>query len=477
MRQPTLFPGIAHDDPDPLVLLIGNVDHEGITSALKSSGTQYKKKLLESRPENWTEILRYFYGYTIKAVIIKLNARVYDLLALPAYKGIADDLFEMIATKRHAVFVFEDLLSRRAEQQDQRVQDEAEREGFDADDEEDSAYYGGRFAIEQPATQVLEIVNRMLRRHDLNLVPYRTNAEVTVIASQLLKDALEGLLFRVYVPTGRLWANEVDRLLQLFTDYLHRTGRKSVRLDQVRTDHGISYEFRGDEARPAESLSADFQDFSRLLDLCVSHPAEAEALLKSKTVDPKEISGILTRYSKEAKRLQVDLRHERERKLLDIRQRLESELTDCFLGEADWDLINKFVATAIPAAYSIASLSADDKANSQLLPTLSTSELTININPQIVTAVNSVVARELQGDVSYSVGSKQLLDLIESHSPKNSSQLVSAAQELEDTGITNSARLTSAQKLKSFVYSVGEKIGPVATKILTDYIEMKLGMK
>ena len=119
-----------------------------------------------------------------------------------------------------------------------------------------------------------------------------------MIASQLLKDALEGLLFRIYVPSGRLWADEVDRLLQLFRDYLARTGRKGVRLDQVRTDRGILYEFHGDDEPHGSSLSEDFEDFSRLLDLCVSNPPEAEAMLRQKIVEPREISGILTRYSK-----------------------------------------------------------------------------------------------------------------------------------------------------------------------------------
>lgn len=108
-------------------------------------------------------------------------------------------------------------------------------------------------------------------------------------------------MFRIYVPSNRLWANEVDKLLQLFRDYLLRTGRKGIRLEQIRTDHGISYEFHGDDVPSSSSLSEDFQDFSRFLDLCVSNPDEAEALLRQKRIDPKEIGDILTRYSKEAK--------------------------------------------------------------------------------------------------------------------------------------------------------------------------------
>lgn len=53
-NQPTeIPPGLPKES---LVLLLGNVDHEGITSALKSGGGQYRKKLLDSRPANWASI-------------------------------------------------------------------------------------------------------------------------------------------------------------------------------------------------------------------------------------------------------------------------------------------------------------------------------------------------------------------------------------------------------------------------------------
>jgi hypothetical protein len=37
--------------------------------------------------------------------------------------------------------------------------------------------------------------------------------------------------------------------------------------------------------------------------------------------------------------------------------------------------------------------------------------------------------------------------------------------------------LTSAQKLKAFVFGVAGKIGPVAANLLTAYIETRLGLK
>jgi len=326
----------------------------------------------------------------------------------------------------------------------------------------------------QPKTQVLIEVNNTLRHHNLNLIPYRTNAEVTVIATQFLRDAVEGLLLRIYVPATRLWANEVDRLLELFRDYLLRTGRKGIRLDQIKTDHGISYEFHGDDAPSASSLSEDFQDFSRFLDLCVSNPEEAEAILRQKSIDPKEIASILTRYSKEAKRLQVDLRHERERKLLNIRQRLESELADFLPNNVDWSVIEKLVASSIPEAFSIVAVSSGSLRG---LRSVESSSLTINLMPQIVNTVKGIIAQEIRGDVNISEDDETLLQLIRQHGDNRSTELASAVQVLSDTDIPKSDRLTSAQKLKAFVFSIRDRLGPVATNLMTAYLERKLGLK
>ena len=86
------------------------------------------------------------------------------------------------------------------------------------------------------------------------------------MATKFLQDSLSNLIFRVYVPNGRLWANEVDRLLSLFRDYLLSTGRKGVRLDQSKTDYGVTYEFHAAEDGISVSLEGEFQEFTRVLD-------------------------------------------------------------------------------------------------------------------------------------------------------------------------------------------------------------------
>ena len=316
-------------------------------------------------------------------------------------------------------------------------------------------------------------VNRLLRDHGLNVVPYERNADLTVVATEFLKDALEELLFRVYVPMGRLWANELDRLLQLFRDYLLQTGRKGVRLEQTRTDRGIAYEFHGDYSPGSPALSEDFHDFSRFLDLCVSDPGKAEELLRKMGVEAAEVVEILTRYSKEAKRLQTDLKHDRERNLLNMRHRLESELTDALPGPQDWALINRLVEQAMPSAvidntYALGEAQQGGRSKSQV---------TVNVNPQIINTVNGMVAHEISGNLNLSQNDKELLELIKAHAGNRAGELTSAVHELSDPGIPKPTRLSGGQKLKAFLYSIAPKAGGVALSVLQEYIEHKIGLK
>ncbi len=409
----------GNESKPSLILLLGNVAHEGITSPLKSGGTQYKKKILVSSLENWTDILGYFLGYAVRAVIAKMTYPVYGLLLSPNYSSIADDLFANIAKTRHAIFVHEEMLS--GDENPRSVDGEDHGYGWDGQrqfDEDNRAKYAK--------------VNEMMLERGLTLIPYQSNAEITVIASRILQDALDGLLFRIYVPAGRLWANEVDRLRDLFRDYLARTGRRGIRLNQIKTEHGISYEFHGDEFSSSESIAGEFHEFSQLLDLCVLDPVKAEVMLKERVSDPKDIVGILSRYAKEAKRIRLDLKQEREKKLLGIRHRLETELSEVISGEAEWQFITRLAASAFPDSYSIAMLASAAQDRTTLLQLAGDSGVTINIRPQIIHAVKGIVAQEIIGDVDNSDGSRQLMALVEAHGGQQVHELRNSVQILSD---------------------------------------------
>ncbi|MDZ4058265.1 MAG: hypothetical protein U1D69_15135, partial [Polynucleobacter sp.] len=56
-----------------IVLFLGNADREGVTAKLKAVGTLYKRKMLESSPENWQKIVDIFNDFEVTSVVVKLT--------------------------------------------------------------------------------------------------------------------------------------------------------------------------------------------------------------------------------------------------------------------------------------------------------------------------------------------------------------------------------------------------------------------
>jgi hypothetical protein len=291
---------------------------------------------------------------------------------------------------------------------------------------------------------------------------------------QFLEDALQNLLFRVYVPIGRLWANEVDRLLSLFREYLLSTGRKGVRLDQSKTDHGVAYEFYDTEDGRSISLEGEFREFTRVLDLSLLNPSAAEAALREKSVDATEVEDIVTRYAKEARRLHVDIKHDRERKILAVRQRCESELIDV-LPPSEWSQVQHLLERAIPSASNLPSILAID---STPLPQESQyRSLTVNLSPQIIHNVSGIITREIRGNVNIGPEGEELLALIERHSPEHSMELASAVHEISDASVARAEKLSAANKIKAFLYKLAPEASKIGLNVLQVYIEHRLGLK
>lgn len=435
----------------PLVLLLGNIAHEGVTSMLRASERQYKQKMLKSKAENWQSIVDYFDNFNVSSVLIKLDPHAILLMASEEYQEVSSKLFEKISKIPNMVFVYEDLLS-----------------GEIGSDE--WAQFKWSPSIEE-LNKVLNVIESL----ELNVMPYRRNAQVTVLAESFLQDTEKNLLFRLYVPADRIWSKETDRLLQLFREYLFNIGHNSVRLDQQRTDKGTIYEFHGDEPRGEYGLSAEFSEFTQFLDYCVNDQKAAMAILASKSVDTERVSEILSQYGKEAKRLHVDLKHDRERKLLGIRQRLESELVDEVPGNIDWNSINQLVESTVPSVQGTGS-SLSLASPTHRLDALNNASITINVNPQIVETVNGVIAQEINGNQNLGIQGHELLELVKKYGDAKANELATAVYEIEDKSVPIPERLKASQKLKKFLIEVVRKGGDVAGGVLQKYIESQLGL-
>ncbi|MEJ7137157.1 hypothetical protein [Amphibiibacter pelophylacis] len=439
-------------DPNkPLVLLLGWVDHEGVISSLKTSGRQYKKKILNSYPDNWAATADLFDQFKISSVIGKFPANVMKLIVDESYRQVRERLFGAIGSVPNQIYLFEDILA--GEQSDKFR-------------EEYRPY---------PERAILEEALAFLKQHNIEVIPYARKAEVTVLADAFLDETDKNLIFRLYVPIGRLWSGEADRFLQLFQDYLVKVEHLQVRLDQKRTEHGVIYEFHGQPPEGQHSLGPEFQEFSKLMALFQTDTEAASVLIASKGGNPQDVLKVVSRYAKEARRLQLDIKHEAEAKAVSIRHRLESELMDAGLSTEEWAQLPALVSKAVPQ------ITGQVGGDALLLgrPSQGTggpTHVTYNFRPQFIGTVNGVIAEEINGNQHFDPEHHQLLELVGQHGGTEAKKLETAVYEIADKGVDKVDRLKAKQKLTAFLIEIGRKTGDLAFGVLQTYIEKQLGL-
>jgi len=447
------------DTESPLVVLLGNVDHEGIVSALKTSGYVYKKKILESSRSNWESIIGLLQHVEVEAVLVKLNTAAFDLIAEPNYQTVGDYLLSSIAKKRSIVFVYDDLWFP-SETQD------IEPDGVPDDEGRYYRVYSShRYGV--PEQEVMELVRTKLIGAGISPVPYSTNAQLTVMGAQFIRDIAARLLFRIYIPHGRLYAVEIDKVLQLFKDFLDNTGRRGITFNKVAAEQGTSFEFCGEYEQNA-NLADDFQDFSQFMEMCVSDVDKARNMLSVREIGGGQVTKIVERYAKEARRLFLDIKHERESKILDVRHRFESELVEFFPSETGLDFIRSIVDENIPIPKTL------DEVMSGTKTQHSHANVTINMNSQVIDKAYGLISRELNGNVNLGTQGEELLEFINKYGGDRAAQLASDVHEIADKGIPEGTRMTRRQQLKSFLYGLKPELTKLGMNLLEEYLKKKI---
>jgi len=444
-----LFRELDDSDADePFYLFLGDADREGVVSQLKTSGARYKRKMLDSSVENWRSIFRIFEAENVAGVLMKLPAHSWLTMLHPGRVAQTRQLLGTIKELDHIVFIHQSFF------------------GIE-EDPEDEFFFPQRWKrlSDEQEMQAKEILSEF----DLNVVPYRTNAEMTVIALEFLDENHRGLVLRLYIPNGRLWGEEAGKVIDLFKDYLRRVKGLKVKQEKYDTPKGSVYELYGSDELPRTDLSREFSDFTDFMNTVSSDPEGAVRLLESNVNLGRQAEEIVSKFAKEAKRLQIDLKQDRERKLLSIRHRLEADLSEVVQDEAEWRLINAAVNEAIPALSGVAETVG-------LLPSPSSSLTQIlNVRPQIIHHVDGVVAQEISGDVILSREARELIDLVEKHGGTRQFELNSDVYQLEDESAKLSDRRAAKGRLLGFLGALGKKAPDMAAGLLQAYIQSKLG--
>jgi anti-anti-sigma factor len=282
------------------------------------------------------------------------------------------------------------------------------------------------------------------------------------------------LLFRVYIPSERMYAAEAGRLLTLFRYWLTATRGRGIRQSGYRTALGEMHEFFADASVVGVDLYEQFDSFSGFLTLCTDNESAAVDLLAEMNLSRRKSSDLVSRFSREARRLQVDLRYERERRILSLRQTLEQELveSDIDLRQVSSSQLSALLECFIPGPSAPESLAllAGSQAAAQI------GAITVNINPQIISALESTIVQNVQGVVYLGSQAKEILALIDRFGGDDKAVLRSDVYELEDADAPRANRSAARRRLKNFLSQLVGTVHDVGLPLLEKYLEKKLGL-
>ncbi|MGB3762516.1 MAG: hypothetical protein WA966_04775 [Ornithinimicrobium sp.] len=476
-------------EPDDFFLFLGSTDSESATTRLRASGAVYRKKMLNSRPDNWRQIVDLLASPHNQGTLVTLTSGDYGRIRSDAYKDVAEDLLDGLAKIPHVIFVHEAVFLT-GEQREAAEGEYVDRAAlvdvtlrFDDED-----YFGmsrQEFFGEIP-DDLRQHVNTMLRERGLDVAPYRTNVERSIMANSFLEDHERHLLFRLYVPSGRLYAQEAETLLGLFRDWLGQTGRSGIRQEGYSTTAGQVFEFFSAEGEPVGGVTRYFQDFSEFLDSCVSSPEAAISQLTSTGLEESAATRVVSRFGTQAKRLTLDLKQRREERALSLKHQFENLLMEA--EGLDGGELDALIDTLLPppTVGGVALRARPDLGRASNLatsvtpvasPSPSTGQPTVvNFNPQFINEVAGSVVQNIQGTVNVGPEVHELLDLVARFGGTEQAQLESAVYELEDGGARAEDRIVARGRLKRFLADLGNRGLGIGLDVLQKYVEHKVGV-
>lgn len=465
--------------PNSDYFLLIDSGSEAVKSKLSTSGIKHFGKRLDSGEENWKVITRLARSANCLGVVAVLYGSTYERFASdlepPAGETkkfsqaidqqIIDDLIAALAARPSLILVHEAVLG-----------GPAIYEGSKEGPEDESAEfwdYGGEWT-EKAAREFFGDIdervrvraNERLTSAGLTMTPYKRNAEASMLSLAFIEDQQSNLLFRVYVPAGGLFENESAEMLRLFHDWLTTVRGKNVRQGGYTTARGRVIEFFAEGRSDVTELRGEMKRFQEFLSL-VENPGEAAILLTGLGVPAPRAEEIVSRYATQARRLHIDVKHERERRILSIRHAIESELTD-EIASLPGSEITKVVDQLLPVSPQLLGMQSGN--------TVATTSSLV-VNQQFINHAEGIVAQNIAGDVVHGAQATELQSLITSHADAlQQSDLLNALRELLDTSAPQSGRLSAKQKLKGFLMSVGKKGEQVGLNLLQKWLEGQMGL-
>lgn len=448
-----------------VVLLLGNLTQEGVTSKIHSFGYRYEQRLLQSTWRNWLKIEEFITKFGDNDRIITIFTHLYEPVLLyfgiPEYRAIWTRLLTLIKKYRGLIFVYEDNLFGKfteLETLDQRFRDQYDwyiLSGMaDTAEQKKEAYTEHRTELLNQINWANKMIEQ-IHKSGIEIAPYKKNAEITIRIHDYLDEIDSGMFLRLYVPNGRYQAEQFDRLLGMFESYLRNVEKRSFFIETRKTTHGVVYVFKSKDElaviRELDEAMTRFEDFMRM---CQNDTAQAERALTAMGVAQHEANQLVTKYRVNYQRITVDIMRERETKLVSLKYELQSDILE---------LVNNQVISSSQIVNP-----------SSMLSIINPASVIINIADNKI--AQSIIEQQINGDVHYNEHDKELIKLFFEHNERlEATRLKSELDQLKDENTPRETKLTARQRIVNFLARLGEIASEGAVKILVAYLEKFIG--
>jgi len=440
-------------------LIIGTLMSESISTKLKTIGDRHVGKSLASGPENWLTMARIADDPRTVTCLVKLTAKDYERLCTKPYRDAAEHLLESLSKKPCLILVHEAVLGieRESIPEPSMFLDD---DGADAFDPIDERYF------RTVSPEVRSKVTELLSRHHLEVTPYHRNFEATQVAVNFIESEGRGLLFRLYVPEGRIYYAELTRLIDMFADWLRRARGESIRRDGYETSSGRVIEFYGDGSVSRSTVHDELAEFSDFIRVLHDNSEAATAILTGFGLDEGAARELVARYSRDVRRVELDAKHTRESRLLTIRQSLEGELSDEFESVPP-DVLGRLAEQVVPS-FSASSIGAP-------VPVAIDPAAQIVFNQQVIHSATGIISQSMTGNIQLNPTARELLEFINANAEGRGNDLDSAVHELADSEAPKESRIAAAAALKGFLQRNGARLEEAAFRMFWKWIEAQVG--
>lgn len=286
-------------------------------------------------------------------------------------------------------------------------------------------------------------------------------------AEPLLEDDPPGLLFRLYIPSDRLFADEQRTLLDLFRDWLFRARGQRIREEGYRTAAGQMFEWFGDPNAEPPDLRQQYGSFREFLDLCIEDPSAATDLFSASGMAPAASADLVAKYGRQALRLKIDLKCASERVLSAMQPELERHSKKAAALSASQVEQLRALATRLRAGLS-------DPQSLDLLAGSWPAQTQPLIQVTHVTAQPGSIMHYFQGTAHVASDAQQVLDLIDRVGTPEAEALKTAVHQVEDAEAPSTRRRAALRLLERFRDRLLQTGYQVGTEALSTWLASRM---